>query len=545
MPPASLFLPGVSQPDPERRHVFISYSHDDRVWVDRLRRMMAPLLRGSGRELRLWDDSQIRAGRPWREAIEVALAEAKVALLLVSDAFLASEFVMGQEVPPLLAAAEAEGVLILWVSLSPSFVEETDIHRYQAVLPPNRHLEALGEVEAKEALKAIGQTIRQALNEPLASGREPMSAPATQPAGAVPLTTVPTSASVPVARAVQAKPAPPTAPAAPAPTAPPAPPASPASPAPPELASGLAETSFKVESARPLREGGGWRVERRTVDVRGFLEDLGEGVTLPMIQIPAGEFVMGSPGDEPERLDDEGPQHRVRLASFWLGQTPITQAQWRVVARMVAPLGQHWERELTPNPSHFGDGADSDQRPVEQVSWEDAMEFCRRLNSRLPPSAGRTFTLPSEAQWEYACRAGSTTPFAFGETLSPALANYDSTVSYANGPIGVKRGETTPVGRFPANAWGLYDMHGNVWEWCLDRWHDSYKRAPFDGGAWLSNEAQEPEVKRLLRGGSWDFHPRGCRSAFRYGYHPDNRFNGWGFRVCCLPQDSASLHLNL
>ena len=393
MPPARLFLPGVSQPDPERRHVFISYSHDDRVWVDRLQRMMAPLLRGSGRELRVWDDSQIVAGRPWREAIEVALAEAKVALLLVSDAFLASEFVMGQEVPPLLEAAEAEGVPILWVSLSPSFVEETDIHRYQAVLPPHRHLEALGEVEAKEALKAIGQTIRQALNEPLASGREPMSVPATQPAGAVPLTTVPTSSSAPVARVVQAKPAVPAAPAAPA---------APASPEPLELASGLAETSFKVESARLLREGGGWRVERRTMEVRGILEDLGEGVTLPMIQIPAGEFVMGSPGDEPERRDSEGPQHRVRLAPFWLGQTPITQAQWRVVARMVAPLGQHWERELTPNPSHFGEGVDSDERPVERVSWEDAMEFCRRLNRRLPPSAGRTFTLPSEAQWEYA-----------------------------------------------------------------------------------------------------------------------------------------------
>ena len=357
MPPARLFLPGVSQPDPERRHVFISYSHDDRVWVDRLRRMMAPLLRGSGRELRLWDDSQIAAGRPWREAIEVALAEAKVALLLVSDAFLASEFVMGQEVPPLLAAAEAEGVPILWVSLSPSFVEETDIHRYQAVLPPHRHLEALGEVEAKEALKAIGQTIRQALNEPLAPGREPISVPLTT------APTEPTSSTAPIARAGEGNPA---APAVPA---------TPAAPAPPERARGLADTSFQVESARLLRVGGGWQVERRTLEVRGFLEELGEGVSVPMIQIPAGEFVMGSPGDEPERQATEGPQHRVRLATFWLGQMPITQAQWRVVARLVPPLGQHWQRELTPNPSCFADQPDSDQRPVEGVSWDDAMEF--------------------------------------------------------------------------------------------------------------------------------------------------------------------------
>jgi formylglycine-generating enzyme required for sulfatase activity len=166
------------------------------------------------------------------------------------------------------------------------------------------------------------------------------------------------------------------------------------------------------------------------------------------------------------------------------------------------------------------------------------MEFCHRLSQRT----GRTYTLPSEAQWEYACRAGSTTPFAFGETLSPELANYDSTVSYANGPIGEKRGETTLVDSFPANAWGLHDMHGNVREWCLDRWHDSYQGAPFDGGAWLSNEAQEPEVKRLLRGGSWTPGPRNCRSAYRDWGHPAYRYDDWGFRVCCLSQDSASLH---
>ena len=166
IPPASLSPPGVSQPDPERRHLFISYSHADRAWVDRLKIMMKPLLRG-GQDLLLWDDSQIASGRPWREGIERALAEAKVALLLVSDDFLASEFVMGEEVPPLLAAAEAEGVPILWVSVSPSFVEETEIHRYQAVLPPSRHLAAMGEVEAKAALKTIGQTIRDALRAPL------------------------------------------------------------------------------------------------------------------------------------------------------------------------------------------------------------------------------------------------------------------------------------------------------------------------------------------------------------------------------------------
>jgi hypothetical protein len=153
------------QPAPERRQVFITYSHADHDWVVRLKRMMAPLLRGSGQELRLWDDSQIDAGRKWREAIETALAQAKVALLLVSDHFLASEFVMGEEVPRLLAAAEAEGVRVLWVSLSACLVEKTAIFQYQAVLPPSRPLDQMAEAEVKEALKVIGLEIHEAMTD--------------------------------------------------------------------------------------------------------------------------------------------------------------------------------------------------------------------------------------------------------------------------------------------------------------------------------------------------------------------------------------------
>jgi formylglycine-generating enzyme required for sulfatase activity len=170
---------------------------------------------------------------------------------------------------------------------------------------------------------------------------------------------------------------------------------------------------------------------------------------------------------------------------------------------------------------------------VEQVSWHDAMEFCRRLSQRF----GRVFSLPSEAQWEYACRAGTTTPFAFGPTLSPELANYDATVSYANGPKGEKRGETTPVGGFPANAWGLQDMHGTVWEWCLDHWHDSYAGAPTDGRARLSSAGED--ATRLLRGGSWYHDPGDCRSAYRDRSRPGVADDLVGFRVVCLPQDPS------
>ena len=485
----------VLQPAPERRHVFISYSHADRDWVERLKRMMAPLLRGSGQELRLWDDSQIEAGRKWREAIEAALAQASVALLLVSDHFLASEFVMGEEVPRLLAAAEAEGVRVLWVSLSACLVEETEIHQYQAVLPPSRPLDRMAEAEVKEALKTIGLEIRKALKPE-------------QEAVAPPSFVEKTASSGRQESSGQA----------PAPA-----------PEPPHAG---ALQAFSVTTAQLVRESDGWQVERRRLEVRGRRVDLGDGVSLPLIAIPAGEFVMGSPVDEPERQDREGPQHRVRLERFLMGQTPITQAQWRVMARLVPPLGQRWQRELPLNPSHFSGQPDSDQRPVEQVSWHDAIEFCRRLSA----FTGDVYTLPSEAQWEYACRAGTTTPFAFGETITPELANYDANHTYANGPNGEYRHQTTPVGSFPANAWGLQDMHGNVWERCLDSWYANYQDAPFDGSAWLKKDADESGATRLLRGGSWYFNPGNCRSASRFHLLPVSADNFVGLRVVCLPQ---------
>jgi formylglycine-generating enzyme required for sulfatase activity len=274
-----------------------------------------------------------------------------------------------------------------------------------------------------------------------------------------------------------------------------------------------------------------------------------DGLVLTLLRIPAGAFVMGSPAGELERLESEGPQHRVRLEEFLLGQTPITQAQWRTVAGWKAREGERWGLELNPNPSHFqsqeGKGsarlltgeASTDQRPVEQVSWHDAMEFCSRLSQRT----GRRYSLPSEAQWEYACRAGTTTPLHFGETITSELANYDASFSYANGPTGEVREQTTPVGMFPANAWGLQDMHGNVWEWCLDQWHESYEGAPSDGSAWVDGEGlsgeESREKSRLLRGGSWFVGPQNCRSAYRSRSHPVNRGSYGGFRVCCLPQD--------
>jgi formylglycine-generating enzyme required for sulfatase activity len=254
-----------------------------------------------------------------------------------------------------------------------------------------------------------------------------------------------------------------------------------------------------------------------------------ETPSLTMLWIPPGRFWMGSPASELERRESEGPQHLVQLQGFFLGQTPITQLQWRTVARWKPGKGEPaWQRRLAPDPSMFK----GDQRPVEGVSWSDANEFCRRLSQRT----GRIYTLPSEAQWEYACRAGTITAFHFGATISTKLANVDGRQAYGTGPVGEHRGQTTDVASFPANPWGLHDMHGNVWEWCADHWHANYEGAPKDGRAWLDDKADEGEA-RLLRGGSWGFHPRLCRSAYRNRMHPDGSYCDCGFRVCCLPQD--------
>ena len=270
---------------------------------------------------------------------------------------------------------------------------------------------------------------------------------------------------------------------------------------------------------------------------QGFCEPLGAEAdaapSLTMLWIPPGRFWMGSPEDEPERRSGEGPQHLVQLQGFFLSQTPITQSQWCQVAQWRPTKGEgSWNQKLNPNPSQF----EGDQRPVDSVSWENAMEFCRRLSQRT----GRRYTLPSEAQWEYACRAGTTTPFYCGATISTKLANYDGSEVYGDGEKGEYRQQTMDVASFPANPWGLHDMHGNVWEWCADHWHDNYEGAPEDGRAWIDEESKENDDKmnfRLLRGGSWINNPRDCRSACRSYDRPDFRISIIGFRVCCLPQD--------
>jgi formylglycine-generating enzyme required for sulfatase activity len=273
--------------------------------------------------------------------------------------------------------------------------------------------------------------------------------------------------------------------------------------------------------------------QRQPGQNQGYVENT-QGLNIEMARIPAGKFMMGAPKNEAGRSNDEGPQHRVSVPEFAMSRTAITQAQWEVVAQLPQVL-----RSLTSAPARFN----GKNNPVEQVSWEDCIEFCLRLSQ----ASGNLYRLPSEAEWEYACRGGTTTPFHFGPTLSPQVANYDGNYTYGQGKKGEYRNRTIPVGSLNApNAWGLHEMHGNLLEWCLDDWHESYEGAPGDGRAWIDNDnhyqnsqewltsllTNQSRSGKLLRGGCWLSYPEFCRSANRFNGPRVFKFNVFiGFRI--------------
>jgi formylglycine-generating enzyme required for sulfatase activity len=262
------------------------------------------------------------------------------------------------------------------------------------------------------------------------------------------------------------------------------------------------------------------RVEPRSTEYIEF--DLDAGGKLELVHIPSGSFLMGQTAAEKQQLIAEVgeetyqkhdvielPQHLVNVSAFYMGKYPITQSQYLAV--------------MGSNPAHF-QGA---KLPVENVSWHDAQSFCQKLSQKT----GKKIGLPSEAQWEYACRAETHTPFHFGETITTDLVNFNGNYTYGNAPKGKCLEKTTPVGFYRvANDFGLYDLHGNVWEWCLDHFHENYQGAPQNGDTWIDKNDID---LRILRGGSWDFIPRYCRSATRYFSSPVNRVSNIGFRVVC------------
>ena len=241
-------------------------------------------------------------------------------------------------------------------------------------------------------------------------------------------------------------------------------------------------------------------------------ENIGNGVSLEMVKIPGGRFLMGSPETEAGRQSREGPQHYVDVPEFFMGKYAVTQGQWEAV--------------MGNNPFRIQSWFNRASRPVKGVSWYNATKFCQKLSQ----ITGKKYSLPSESQWEYACRAGTTTPFYFGETITSELVNYRGSSTYADAPKGIYRKETTNVGIFPPNAFGLYDMHGNVWEWCADEWHSNYDGAPTDSSVWLDGDKD----RSPLRGGSWANYPIYCRSAIRNYYDRRDDLNLFiGFRLVC------------
>jgi formylglycine-generating enzyme len=234
-----------------------------------------------------------------------------------------------------------------------------------------------------------------------------------------------------------------------------------------------------------------------------------EGVTPRMRWVSPGQFLMGSPAAESERLENEGPQHLVTLTEgLWLADTACTQGLW------LAVMGGD-------NPSNFKGELDL---PVENVSWDDAQEFLSKLQAYLPVEVEAV--LPTEAQWEYACRTGTSTPFGFGEEIATNQVNYDGNYPYRKGPKGEFRKKTVPVKALPANAWGLYQMHGNVWEWCADGMR-KYDKESVSNPSGASGQGVEGFA---VRGGSWFSYARFARSARRLQAQRGGRHNDLGFR---------------
>jgi formylglycine-generating enzyme required for sulfatase activity len=214
----------------------------------------------------------------------------------------------------------------------------------------------------------------------------------------------------------------------------------------------------------------------------------------------------------------EKPRHQVNVSAFSMGKYAVTQKQWQQIVSLPKIM-----IDLDSISANFK----GDDLPVENINWNEAVEFCERLSKKT----GKTYRLPSEAEWEYACRAGTTTPFHFGATITGEIANYDATYVFDQEAKGNYRQKTTSVGSFSANVFGLYDMHGNVWEWCADIWDNNYEGAPNDGTAWIAKNDQN-NLNRVLRGGSWFNDPWDCRSASR-SYDDAGLFGNYGFRVVC------------
>ncbi|MCU0569009.1 MAG: SUMF1/EgtB/PvdO family nonheme iron enzyme [Oculatellaceae cyanobacterium Prado106] len=436
--------------------LFCSYSRKDEAFRQALEVHLATLKR---QNLVTWHDGLLEPGSDWDERIKQELETAEIIVLLVSPDFLASNYCYETEVERALQRHREKTACVIPVLLRPTDIEGLPLFQLNGY---PRGLKPIAQWSNQdEAFVDVVKGIRKAV-ELMGNAVVPTASGSGAAGSRLPL-------------------------------------------------QGFAFESVTVDATGKV-------IRHQPGEAQQWVEDLGNGVALEMVNIPGGSFLMGSPRDEEGRYDSESPQHRVAIAPFFMGKYPITQSQYQAV--------------MGSNPSHFQENGA--HRPVEEVSWEMAIAFCQKLSQKTR----RDYRLPSEAEWEYACRAGTTTPFHFGETITTDLANFQGTDweysgtiysgSYGKAPKGQYREETIPVGQFPPNTFGLFDMHGNVWEWCVDYWHPNYQGAPTDGRAWITGG---DSGSRLLRGGSWCSNPLSCRSANRGRNTPDDRDRNFGFRV--------------
>lgn len=487
--------------------VFWSYSHKDEPLRDELHEHLAGLRRAG--IIADWHDRKIEAGKVWKDEIDRHLGDADVVLLLISASFMASDYCWGDEMAKALARHARDEARVIPVILRPCDWQDTPIAKLQAVPKDARPITQWSDRDV--AFLDVTSAIRRAVKE-LATVRgaaNPGASAAPSPGASAPPS--------PANGRGEEKPLPPGEVGANAP-------GEGADEPKPELARPPADAAASLSRAREragVRAAGAPKLEQKNgVYIAADWHNLPDFAVfknddlpwLPeMVVIPAGTFLMGSPPGEVGRRDNEGPQHRVTISRcFAIGRHAVTFDEY-----------DHF-CEATKRQKSADAGWGRGRRPVINVSWNDAQAYLAWLSDET----GEPYRLPSEAEWEYACRAGTTTPFSFGATITPEQVNYDGNFPYGNAKKGQDRAQTVPVGSLPANLWGLYEMHGNVWEWC----HDGMR--PYDG-----EPATDPlgptkdDAHRAVRGGSWFNLARWVRSASRIAFRPGNALNNLGFRL--------------